>query len=158
MSGYVTGTTQGPGSMIGLDYYPNSFCAHGSVGASPTYNSWAVASFNVNEAKDSSGPKQGSLVLNGSEITITYSNSGGSEIELQLWDNKAGQFWCYYLPTTTGNTTIAVPLSSMNTQCWDGRGTGFVSGTAITAVQLSVPGDATRATPFEYCLLGLTVK
>jgi hypothetical protein len=159
MSGYVTGTTQGPGSTIKLEYLPNAFCASGSVGASPTYNSWAVASFAVNQPETSSGgPMQQPLVLTGNEISVTYSNSGGSTLELQLWDNKAGAFWCYYLPPATTSTTITVSFASLNTSCWDGSGTAFVSGTAITAVQLAVPGDARTARPFDYCFLGLTVK
>jgi hypothetical protein len=41
---------------------------------------------------------------------------------------------------------------------WDNRGEAFKSGTAITMVQLVVPGSATRTTAFDYCFLGLTVQ
>ncbi len=156
LSGYVTGTTQGSGSSISLTYNENSFCAQGVVGASSTYNSWAVASFNVNQPE--STPSQGPVVINGSEVDVTYSNGGGSKLEFQLWDNLANQYWCNYLPTSTSARTMAIKFSDLNTQCWNNSGTVFVSGTAITAVQLSVPGDASSKTPFDFCFLGLTIK
>jgi hypothetical protein len=158
LSGYVNGTTQGSGSSITLTYNENSFCAQGVVGPSRTYNSWAVVSFNVNQpASESSGSVQ-PVVLNGSEVDITYSNRGGSKLEFQLWDSTGSEFWCSYLPASTSANTMAIRFSDLNSKCWDNTGTAFVSGTAITAVQLSVPGDAVNKTPFDFCFLGLTIK
>jgi hypothetical protein len=91
-------------------------------------------------------------------ISISYVNRAGSRLELELWDNGSSNFWCYYLPASTSPTTTTVPLSNLNTKCWDNTGTPFVSGTSITMVQLAVPGSATSVTPFDYCFLGLTVQ
>jgi hypothetical protein len=156
MSGYVASSVAGSGSSIGLTYTETSFCASGTVAASTTYNAWASAGFSVNQAKSGSSGSTSSLALVGSTLSITYVNRAGSPLELQLWDGS--NYWCYYLPPATSPTTTAVPFSSLNTQCWDNTGTAFSSGTAITNVQLVVPCSASKATPVDYCFLGLAVK
>ncbi len=156
MSGYVSSSASGSGSTIGLTYNATSFCASGSVGVSTTYKSWAVVSFNVNQSQSGVSGSTEPLPLTGSEIAVSYANPAGSTLEFQLWDGT--NFWCYYLPPSTGTTTTNIPFSKLNTACWDGSGTPFTSGTAITSVQLVVPGSATSATPFDYCFLGLTIK
>jgi hypothetical protein len=156
MSGYVASSVAGSGSSIGLTYTETSFCAAGTVAASTTYNSWANAGFSVNQAQSGSSGSTSSLPLVGSTLSITYVNHAGSTLELQLWDGS--NYWCYYLPPATSPATTVVPFSSLNTRCWDNTGTAFASGTAITNVQLVVPGSATKATPFDYCFLGLAVK
>jgi hypothetical protein len=158
MSGYVTGTAQGSGSTIGLTYNENSFCAAGNVGASTTWNSWAVSGFQVNQPQAQDTVPLQPLALNGSEMAVTYTNKTGTKLELQLWDGTTGRYWCYYLPPSANPTTITAKFSELNTKCWDESGTSFTSGTSITAVQLLVPGDETRSTPFDYCFLGLTVN
>jgi len=156
LSGYVSSYIGGSGSSISLSYTPTTFCASGTVGANATYNSWAGVGFNVNQAATGSSGSTGSLVLTGSTISISYQNYDTSRVELQLWDGS--NYWCYYLPAATGPTTATVQLSSLTTQCWNNSGTPFTSGTAITAVQLVVGGNATTTVPFDYCFLGMTVK
>jgi hypothetical protein len=126
------------------------------VAPSSTYNSWAGAGFNVNQAQSGSSGSTGQLVLNGSSASITYVNKGGSTLEFQLWDGS--DYWCYQLPTAKTATTIDIPFSKLNTQCWNNGGTTFQSGTPITAIQLVVPGAAFTPVPFDYCFLGLTIK
>lgn len=156
MSGYVSSYVGGSGSSIQLTYDQSSFCASGAVGPSSTYSSWAGAGFNVNQTQSGSSGSTGALPLVGSTISISFKNPGGSRLELQLWDGS--NYWCYYLPSSSGATTTTVPLSSLNTACWDGSGQAFTSGTSITTVQLVVPGNATTPAPFDYCFLGLSVK
>jgi len=156
MSGYVSSYSGGSGSTMSLSYDSNSFCLSGTVGASATYNSWAGAGFNVNQAQSGSSGSTGQLVLVGSTIAVSYINKGGSTLELQLWDGS--NYWCYYLPPSTTSNTVTVPFSSLNTQCWNNAGTTFKSGTPITTVQLDVPGSASVPTPFDFCFLGLTVQ
>lgn len=156
MSGYVSSFIGGSGSTIGLTYTATSFCASGTVGASTTYNSWAGAGFNVNQSQSGSSGSTNQLTLVGSSVTVSYVNKGGSPLELQLWDGS--DYWCYNLPPSTTPNTVTVPFSKLNSQCWDGSGTAFTSGTPITTVQLDVPGAATTTTPFDYCFLGLTVQ
>jgi hypothetical protein len=156
MSGYVTATAQGSGSSISLTYDDHSFCASGTVSASTKYKSWAVVAFSVNQDESGLSGSTAPLLLTGSELTVTYENRAGSQLDFQLWDGD--NFWCHFLPTSTGTHSAAIPFSSLNTECWDGTGTSFTSGTPITSVQLVVPGSPLGATPFDYCFLGLTVR
>jgi hypothetical protein len=89
LSGTVSSACAGTGSICGgLSYPENSFCSSGTVGASPTYSSWANAGFTVNQASGTSGSTK-SLPFVGTSITVSYSNKGGSTLELQLWDGRA---------------------------------------------------------------------
>jgi hypothetical protein len=155
MNGYVSSYVGGSGSTISLNYTETAFCASGTVGASSTYNSWAGAGFTVNQPQSGSGSTT-SIKLVGSSISVSYENKGSSRLELQLWDGSS--YWCTYLPSAKGPNTVTVPLSSLNSKCWDGSGSSFQSGTPITAVQLVVPGNSTTPTPFDYCFLGLKVQ
>ncbi len=159
MSGFVSSYEGGSGSTISLTCTASSFCASGTVGASSTYSSWAGAGFSVNQAKSGASGTTGTLALVGSDLTVSYSNPGASQLELQLYAADGASFWCYYLPASTTATSKTIPLASMNTACWDEEtGQAFASGTAITSVQLMVPGAASTPTPFNFCFLGLTVQ
>ena len=94
--------------------------------------------------------------MTGSSIAVTYVNNADSSLEFQMYDGS--NYWCCVLPTAVSPTTTVIPFSALNTKCWDGTGTSFVSGTPITAVQLVVGGSATSKTPFDFCFLGLTVE
>jgi hypothetical protein len=156
LAGFVSSAEGGSGSSISLTYGPSSFCASGSVGKNSTYNCWATAGFNVNQAQSGMSGSSDSLVLTGSSVTVSYVNKGGSTLELQLYDGS--DYWCSYLPASTTPTSKTVAFSSLNTKCWDNSGTPFTSGTPITAVELVVPGSASAPTPFDFCFLGLTVQ
>jgi hypothetical protein len=156
LNGTVASACAGTGSLCGgPTYTETSFCTSGTVGASPTYSSWANAGFTVNQASGTSGSTK-SLPLLGSSITVSYSNKGGSILELQLWDGS--NYWCSYLPPSVGPNTVTIPFSKLNTACWDMSGTTFVSGTPIDMVQFLIPCSATTPTPFDYCFLGLTLQ
>jgi hypothetical protein len=156
LSGYVSTSTAGSGSSVSLTYGSNSFCASGTVAADAKYKSWVVAGFSVNQDSSGASGSSTSLVLNGSELSISYMNSAGSPLRFQIYDGS--RYWCYDLPASVGSGTVAIPFSKLNTQCWDGLGSAFTSGTAITTVQLVVGGSATVKTPFDFCFLGLTVR
>jgi hypothetical protein len=156
MSGYVSGLAQGSGSSITLTYDKHSICASGTVSPSTTFKSWAVVAFSVNQEESGLSGSTESLILNGSELTLAYENRAGSQLDFQLWDGD--NFWCHFLPTSTGTSSIDIPFSTLNTACWDGSGSTFTSGTPITSVQLVVPGSPLGATPFDFCFLGLTVR
>jgi hypothetical protein len=156
MMGHVSCYESGSGSSITLTYTSTSFCASGTVAADSTYSSWAGAGFNVNQAQSGASGSSSSLVLTGSSISVSYVNRAGSTLEFQLYDGS--DYWCSYLPASTSPTTITIPFSNLNTQCWNGLGSPFVSGTPITAVQLMVPCSAFSPTPFDFCFLGLTVQ
>ena len=156
MMGHVSSYESGSGSSITLTYGPNSFCASGTVAADSTYASWAGAGFNVNQAESGASGSSGSLVLSGSSISVSYVNHAGSTLEFQMYDGS--YYWCAYLPASTSPNTVTIPFSNLNTQCWNGLGSAFVSGTPITAVQLMVPCSAFSPTPFDFCFLGLKVQ
>jgi hypothetical protein len=155
MAGFISSATAGSGSSIVLTYGAQDFCASGTVAANNTYKSWANAGFSVNQDQSGASGSSSALVLTGSTLSIGYVNRGGSELEFQLFDGS--NYWCYILPPSSTPTTTTIPLSSLNTQCWDGQGSAFTSGTAIRSVSLVVPGSNVSATPFDFCFLGLTV-
>jgi len=156
LAGFASSYEAGSGSSITLTYNSTSFCASGTVASSSSYHSWAGAGFDVNQAQSGASGSSNPIVLTGSTISITYENSGGSSLEFQLYDGS--NYWCYYLPATSNPTTATIPFSSLNTQCWNGGGTTFTSGTPVTTVQLVVGGNATNPTHFDFCFLGLTVQ
>jgi hypothetical protein len=156
MVGYIVSSTAGSGSSITLTYGKTDFCASGTVAPNSTYKSWANAGFTVNQAQSGASGSSNSLVLSGSTISVSYSDKGGSQLQFQLYDGS--NYWCYMLPPSTGPTTVTLPFSKLNTQCWDGAGRPFVSGTAITSVSIVVPGSGSTATPYSFCFLGLTVN
>ena len=155
LSGYIASSTAGSGSSIALTYGTDEFCATGVVAPNSTYKSWASTGFNVNQqASGASGSTQ-SLALVGTTVSLRYVNRGGATLEFQLFDGS--QYWCYYLPPAPESTTFSFLLASLNTQCWDGKGTAFQSGTAIVSVNLAVPGASNSKTPFDYCFQGMSV-
>ena len=154
--GFISSATAGSGSSIALTYGPSDFCASGTVSANTTYKSWANAGFTVNQNQSGASGSANSLVFSGSTISISYVNHAGSELEFQLYDGS--NYWCYILPPSTTPNTTTIPFSSLNTQCWNGLGSPFTSGTAITTVSLVVPGSNAVPTPFDFCFLGLSVN
>lgn len=156
LMGYVSSFEGGSGSSITLTYNSTSFCASGTVGANTSYACYAGAGFNVNQAESGASGSSSSLALNGTTISISYVNNAGSTLEFQVYDGS--NWWCFYLPPSTSPTTKTIPLSSLNTACWDNSGSSFTSGASITTVNLVAPGSASSATPFNFCFLGLTVQ
>jgi hypothetical protein len=154
--GFISSATAGSGSSIALTYGAQNFCASGTVAANSTYKSWANAGFSVNQDQSGASGSSSSLVLTGSTISIGYVNRGGSELEFQFYDGS--NYWCYILPASATPTTTTIPFSSLNTQCWDGLGSAFTSGTAISNISLVVPGGNVSSTPFDFCFLGLTIN
>jgi hypothetical protein len=156
LAGFISSATAGSGSSIALTYGTSNFCASGTVAANTTYKSWANAGFSVNQDQSGASGSSSSLVLTGSTLSIGYVIRGGSELEFQFYDGS--DYWCYILPASPVPTTATIPFSSLNTQCWDGQGSAFTSGTAIRSVSLVVPGGNISPTPFDFCFLGLTVN
>ena len=156
MMGFIVSSTAGSGSSISLTYGTSDFCASGTVAANSTYNSWANAGFTVNQDPSGASGSSSPLVLSGSTISIGYVNKGGSQLQFQLYDGS--NYWCYSLPPSSTPTTTTIPFASLNTQCWNGLGSPFTSGTAIRSVSLVVPGSNLITTPFDFCFLGLTVN
>lgn len=159
LHGYIYSFAGGSLSYIKLDYGSlasgsnRSFCGSGVVAANPTYVSYAGAGVNVNQATASSGSTVDSLTIDAKYITVSFTNQGGSQLRVQLND-ATNNNWCHDISGATSPVTI--PLTAFNTHCWDNSGVPFAPGTAITTIQLLVPGDAVVDRPFNFCLLGVT--
>jgi hypothetical protein len=152
--GYVSSFIGGSSSSIALTYGSSSFCASGIVGENGAYQSYAGAGFDVDQAQSSAGGSVSSLLLTGTDTTVSFVNYDDSPLELQL--TSGSTYWCYELGQS--RSPAVIPLTSFNTQCWDDGGDAFVPGTAITAIDLVVPGSANVSTPYGFCFLGLTIK
>jgi len=146
----------GSGSTINGFFGSTYFCASGSVVASPGDQSWATASFNVNAPETATGSSPAhEIFLSASSITLSFANYADSPLMIALLDNSY-DLWCYELTGVASPVTI--PLSSFNSHCWDNSGASFMSGTAIQSIELSLSGSPTASTPFDFCLLGLTIQ
>jgi hypothetical protein len=152
--GYVSSFVGGSSSSIALTYGSSSFCASGTVGENGAYQSYAGAGFNVDQAQSSAGGSVSPLLLSGTSMTLSFANYDDSPLELQL--TSGSTYWCYELEGL--RSPAVIPLTSFNTQCWDNGGDAFVPGTAITAIDLVVPGSASVSTPYGFCFLGLTIQ
>ena len=154
LHGYIYSFAGGSMSYIQLDYSTYQyFCAKGDVAANPTYVSYAGAGVDVNQVSASSGSTVDSLVIDAKYIVVSFTNQAGSPLRVQLND-ASNNDWCYDISDATSPVTI--PLTSFNTRCWDNSGAAFMPGTAITTIQLLVPGDSVVDRPFNFCLLGVT--
>ena len=158
LMGFISSSTAGSGSSISLTYDSSQFCAKGEVAPNGAYKSWAVAGFGVNQSQTGASGSSGSLALYGSSVSLTYNDMGASPIEFQMYDATNGSYWCYMLPQATSATTITIPFSKLTTECWNGGGSAFTSGTSISAVNLVVSGSATTTTPYSFCFLGMAVQ
>ena len=150
LHGYVSSFEGGSGTSNQLTYGTNNICASGIVASNPNYISYAGIGINVNQnSASSTDPSTGSLAIDATNITVSFSNDYQSQLRLQLND-LAGNNWCYDI--TGYPSPVTIPLSSFNTRCWDNSGEPFKPGTAITSLSLVVPGDATSDRKFSFCL------
>lgn len=155
LGGYVGSFVGGSASSIALTYDHTSFCASGTVGLNSTYQSYAGAGFPVNQSSSPQGGAVNPLMLSASSITVNFRNAGGSPLRLQVIDSSVN-YWCYDL--SKAQSPVTIPLSKLNTHCWDNSGTAFKSGASITEIELIVPGNASAPTPYSFCLDGLGIK
>ena len=98
-----------------------------------------------------------SLLLTGTDMTVSFANYDDSPLELQL-TSAAAPTGCYSELGAIAEARSSFLSTSFNTQCWDDGGAAFVPGTAISSIDLVVPGSATGATPYAFCFLGLTIQ
>ncbi len=155
-SGASAGTTispncAGPGSCLPA-LGGSSICASGTVGADATLTTSAGVGFDFQP--ESSGSSVSPITLSSSNVTISFSNAGGSNLVVNLVSDPSGStFWCYELNGATSPVTI--PLSSFNTACWNGSGQPLSPGTQVAGIFVYVPSAAATNVPFDFCLLGI---
>ncbi len=152
------------------------FCASGSVGAEPMYQSVALLGFNIGEpppaacgykAADPNAAGPPAVTPTETGLAINFVKRGADTsftLRVQIQGpngHKAGPTgeadrWCATLTEVQGK--IFVPYSSFTPKCWEM--TAAMKGTPyamqpLSAVVFSVPGKLT-ATPYDFCVNGFT--
>ncbi len=142
------------------------YCASGSVGPHPDYESVALLGFNLNEDSNTScaydpaaatsvGPPgvtmgasgiAANIVKQGTDTNFTF------RVQIQGSNGAIDENdrWCATITATQGK--IFVPYEDFNTKCWDGTGNDY-AGEPISAVVFLVPGEPT-AVPYSFCVNG----
>lgn len=145
------------------------FCLSGSVGPQAPvngvggYGGVALLGFNVSQdafaATTGADPTIGSSVPAGMGVAVNYTKTAGQTLRIQLQgadgDTNAAHRWCAELTSVQG--PAFVPYTDFRTSCWLAAGTaGSVAYNheAISAVVMTVPGDATNPVPYNVCIAG----
>lgn len=110
----------------------------GSLAASD--ESYAFLGFNVNEM----GGTKGTIKPTGTSVKVTFTKTGTFDIRLQI--SAGNTRWC-----ATATSGTAIPWTSLKTECWGTTGKAYAME-AIDQVQLSIPGKAASATPYDVTL------
>lgn len=149
------------------------YCASGTVGPHPDYESVALLGFNLNEdpatadcsydpnTATSAGPPGVQMTETGIAANIVKQGSDTSftfrvQIQGQNGATDANDRWCATITATQGK--IFVPYTDFNTECWTATSTTPATGTPynnepISAVVFLVPGEPT-ALPYNFCVNG----
>jgi hypothetical protein len=165
-SGAAT-TTMEPRDFSAVAAGATELCASGSVGQSSDYGGAALLGVNVNQAEltTDGGYLPGQTIsISDTGIMVKYSNAGSSVLRVQI-QTPAGESsptgrWCAVLSGTGGAETVPWTqfwggAADPTQGCWNSAGSHPPIGTQITQIALLVPGGATAAMPFSFCLQGL---
>ncbi len=157
-------------TMRGLD---EPYCASGTVGPHPEYESVALLGFNLNDdpatadcsydpnSAHSMGPA--GIQLTGTGIAANVVKQGantGYEFRVQIQGPNGAtddnDRWCANI-TGVPEGKIFVPFSDFSTKCWeeeeDAPGDIPYAREPVSAVVFLVPGSPT-AVPYEFCVNG----
>lgn len=163
----VPGTTIAP-TTFDMLAPGEAFCVTGSVAADPDtdgeagplgYRGVSLLGFNINQAQEpaegETEPAIGTAVPTGTGIAVAFTKTVPSTVRIQIQgptgETNENDRWCYEIPGDAG--PIFAPYAEFNTKCWDGTGTNY-TGQPLAAVLFTVPGGATNATPYGYCIDG----
>jgi hypothetical protein len=160
-AGYAWTASSGTGTTITPANYDTKtppgapFCASGSVGAMSDYSGTAMVGINLNQVAGSTVVGTWTPPASSTGIIINVSNSGASTLRVQIQgpngDTDANQRWC--APITQFNQDVTIPWTAFNTMCWDNTGTYYSDSKGpLEAVLVLVPGDATAAVPYNFCI------
>lgn len=153
--GHAFTSVGGPGTTITPSSFDScgqncSLCVEGVVEGSADYTSYALLGVNLDQLLDSDVTN--TVAPDGQSLTLSYSNTGGSLLRVQLNPPDNGPPWCYAL---SGQGSVTIPYSSFRQSCWDTTGAAY-AGEPIVSVTMIVPGGGTGSSePFEMCLAGL---
>ncbi len=95
------------------------------------------------------------------KINVTLSANAGTtlptDLRVQVTLNKGATVYCGILTLAGGSGSVA--LTSLNTTCWDGKGTAFDPATVqVESVEVNVATNLTGAVPFNFCVAALTIS
>jgi hypothetical protein len=151
--GYVWTAAVGMGSTImPMDFKAQTTgmprCVQGSVAGAADYSGTASLGFDIAEERGSGSMM--TVTPSKAGVTIEIANHGSSELRLQVQGPGSSTPWCATLSGTGG----FVPWEMFNTKCWDGSGTAY-NKEPISKISVMVPGMATAAVPFDFCVNSL---
>jgi hypothetical protein len=129
-----------------------SLCVEGVVQGNADYSSFALLGVFLNQEFD--GDTVHTVTPEGQNLTLSYTNPGGSLLRVQLSPPTGGLPWCYTLTEQGG--TVTIPYSSFRQSCWDVTGAAY-AGEPIASVSLVVPGGGeTASDAYDFCLTGVS--
>jgi hypothetical protein len=165
---------------------PSALCTAGTVTADPTYNQVAGVGFNINQgiggdgtagidggtasidggtsidggiaSVDGGGSGSVGTITIGTSLTVSVEKSGtlpgNSALRVQLMDAN-NNFYCYGGKLNSG---VAIPVGAFNTKCWDNSGKSATPSTRFKRIDVLVPGAASSAEAFAFCLTNVSVE
>jgi hypothetical protein len=151
--GYAWTATSPSGGSISPDDFGDvtdfPLCASGSVAAGTS--NVAMVGWNLNQHFADGEPAL-SVTPTMEGIYVSVTNSGGSELRLQIQGPNGGtdanDRWCAIIPGSGG----FIAFSAFNTECWaGGNGTAY-AGQPIVAAIVLVPGSASGPVSFDFCI------
>ncbi len=153
-AGYVWTAYAGTTTTITPTTFTTStppFCVSGSVGPMTDYSGYAMIGYNINQTATI-----GTWTPTGTTgLTISYTNSGGSELRVQLsgpnGSTLASDRWCFIL-SAVASGSVTIPWGSFSTACWTPSTGTYYSGQPLAGVSLLVPGGSSSAVPYSFCL------
>lgn len=148
------------------------FCLEGVVGPDPDtdgptgplgYRGVALLGFNVQQDAfspvEGQEPPIGSIAPTALGVAVNYTKTEGQTLRIQLQgpngDTDANQRWCAELTAVQGPAFIE--YESFRTNCWlaaNSPDSVQYARQPISAVVMTVPGDALEPVPYNVCVAG----
>jgi len=147
----------------GSDCTPNlgpqtALCVGGTVAQDATQASNAGLTFNINQAQGAASNNPANAIPAPASVTVTFVNPGGSPLRVELSDWSGTSSPVYCVDNGHFQSGQPIPITSFNTRCWDNNsGTSLSVGTPINTITVYAYSNGTAATPFAFCLTGVTM-
>ncbi len=135
-----------------------ALCVGGTVAQDATFASNAGLTFDIDQAQSTAGNNPANAIPAPTSVTVTFVNPGGSPIRVELsnWSDISSPVYC--VDNGHFQSGQPIPITSFNTRCWDNNSGMFLSaGTPINTITIYAYSSNTAATPFAFCLTGVTM-
>jgi hypothetical protein len=152
------GSTITPADFSACAANTTSLCVSGTVAQDSAYGGVAMLGINLNQAvAGGTGSELTYTPPSGGSVSVSLSNvsvsSGNLRVQIQAANATADTRWCVNISGSGGS----YPLSSFNTQCWEGGSGTAYAGQPLQAVMILVPGSNSQAINFSFCLNSLSI-